>query len=168
MERRTLLAGAAVSAAMFLIAGCATPTGAGGLKGTEATQWSGRLSLRVDSEPVQQFAASFDLRGSPGAGELTLTSPIGNILAVLRWVPGEATLHESGKVRRYASIEALAEAATGAALPVAALFGWLAGRDEPVPGWRADLSQVVDGRLTAQRESPLPTAQLRVAFAPGG
>ena len=53
---------------------------------------------------------------------------------------------------------------TGAALPVDALFQWLAGQPAAVPGWRADLSQVASGRLQAVRESPQPTADLRVVF----
>ena len=47
--------------------------------------WSGRLSLQVHSEPAQSFAASFELKGQPGQGELKLISPLGSVLGVLRW-----------------------------------------------------------------------------------
>lgn len=163
MNRRTALAAATV--ALILIAGCAVKTRADGQNDLQtASAWSGRLSLRIDSEPAQTFAALFELRGNPEAGELTLMSPIGNTLAQLRWSPGEALLKDGNESRRYGSLPALVEAATGAAIPVDALFGWLAGRSEVAAGWRADLTNVATGRLQARRESPLPTADLRIIF----
>jgi outer membrane lipoprotein LolB len=126
--------------------------------------WSGRLSLRVDSEPVQTFSALFELRGAPQAGELVLTSPIGNTLAQLHWSPVEALLKNGSETRRFDSVDALIEAATGAVIPVGALFGWLAGREDRVPGWRPDLSRIGAGRLQATRESPQPRADLRIVF----
>lgn len=122
------------------------------------------MSLRIEDNNTQSFAALFDLRGAPEAGELVLTSPIGSTLAVLQWSPGEALLKNGNDVRRYASLDALIEAVTGAAIPVAALFGWLEGRDESVPGWRPNLAQVAQGRLQATRESPQPLADLRIVF----
>ena len=113
---------------------------------------------------MQTFAALFELRGRPEAGELTLTSPIGSTLAQLRWSPGEALLKNGSETRRYHSVDALVEAATGAAIPVDALFGWLAGRNQAMAGWRADLTNIATGRLQARRESPLPTADLRIVF----
>lgn len=164
--RRLLLKAAAGALAAVLVAGCATPArppAAEAAAGPES--WSGRMSLRIDSEPVQTFSALFELRGGPGRGTLTLTTPIGSTLAVLQWSPGEALLKNGSETRRYASVDALIEAATGASIPVGALFGWLAGRDEAVPGWRPDLSQRAAGRLQAVRDSPLPRADLRIAFA---
>jgi len=163
VNRRSALVASA--AALFLLAGCASPPGAGVHPGAQGgASWSGRLALRIDSEPVQTFSAVFDLRGTPQAGELTLTTPIGSTLAVLQWSPGQALLKDGSQTRRYDSVDALIEAATGAAIPVGALFGWLAGRDEPVPGWRADLSQFAGGRLQATRQSPQPGADLRIVF----
>jgi outer membrane lipoprotein LolB len=160
LRRRSALG--AGGAGLLVLAGCASPGGPSGASGTEA--WSGRLSLRIDSEPVQTFSALFELRGAPQAGDLTLTSPIGSTLAQLHWAPGEALLKNGRDTRRFDSVDALIEAATGAAIPVGALFGWLAGRDERVPGWRPDLSQVGAGRLQATRESPQPRADLRIVF----
>ena len=97
-------------------------------------------------------------------GELTLSSPIGSTLAQLHWAPGEALLKDGTETRRFDSVDALVEAATGAAIPVSALFAWLAGRDERVPGWRPDLSKIGTGRLQATRESPQPRADLRIVF----
>ena len=160
MKRRLALC--AGWAGLLLAAGCASPGGPPGAATGEA--WSGRLSLRVDSEPVQTFSALFELRGAPQAGELILPSPIGNTLAQLHWAPGEALLKNGSQTRRFESVDALIEAATGAVIPVGALFGWLAGREERVPGWRPDLSQVGAGRLQATRDSPQPRADLRIVF----
>ena len=150
-------------ATLLLIAGCAQLTG-GSSAPRGSDSWSGRMSLRIDSEPVQTFSALFELRGSADTGELTLTTPIGNTLAQLHWSPGEALLKNGSDTRRYESVDALIEAATGAAIPVGALFGWLAGRNESVPGWRPDLGQLANGRLQATRESPSPRADLRIVF----
>jgi outer membrane lipoprotein LolB len=159
---RRRLVGAALSAAL-LLAGCATPLRPGA--DTAATQsWSGRLSLRVDSEPVQTFAALFDLRGTPERGTLTLTTPIGSTLAELQWSPEEALLKTGSETRRYGSVDALILAATGAAIPIDALFGWLGGRNDTVTGWRPDLSQWSTGKLQAVREDPLPRSDLRIVF----
>jgi outer membrane lipoprotein LolB len=162
--KRRALAAAPALALLLALGGCAT----GSAPRTDATgvrnQWSGRMALRVDSAPPQNFSALFELRGSPQAGELTLTSPIGNTLGLARWSPGQAELQNGSQTRRFDSAEALIEAATGAAIPLDALFGWLAGQDRPVPGWRADLSQVGAGRLQALRSAPPPQADLRIVF----
>ena len=158
--RRSVLA--AGVAAMLLAAGCAQLPSGTRPQGTDA--WSGRMSLRIDSQPVQTFSALFELRGSPESGELSLTSPIGSTLAQLHWSPGEALLKNGSETRRYESVDALIEAATGAAIPVGALFGWLAGRNDPVPGWKPDLGQLANGRLAAVREAPSPRADLRIVF----
>ena len=53
---------------------------------------------------------------------------------------------------------------TGSAIPVAALVDWLRGIDTPVPGWRTDLSQLAQGRVTAKRLEPTPEADLRLVL----
>lgn len=163
LTRRAAL-GAGGGALLLWLTGCAQLSGGSPATSERAASWSGRMSLRIDSEPVQTFAALFELRGSAETGDLTLTTPIGSTLAQLRWAPGEALLKNGSDTRRYDSVDALVEAATGAAIPVGALFGWLDGRAEPVPGWRADLGQLSSGRLQATRESPAPRADLRIVF----
>ncbi len=161
MKRRLLMTSAAGAA--LALAGCAAPQAARRAD-TGSSHWSGRLSLSVDSNPPQSFAAVFELDGNPEQGELLLTTPLGNTLGALQWSPGTAVLRDGAQQRRFASIAALTEAVTGAALPIDALFEWLQGRPAQVPGWRAELSQVAQGRLQATRDAPLPTAQLRVVF----
>ncbi len=148
---------------LVALSGCATaPRPAGGAD--ENGPWSGRLALQVKDQASQSFAAMFELRGTAESGELTLTSPLGGTLAVLAWAPGSATLRSNGQTSSFPSADALVTQATGAAIPVAALFDWLRGRNTPVPGWRANLSQLAQGRISALRHDPQPEADLRVAL----
>lgn len=126
--------------------------------------WSGRLALQVDGSETQSFSATFELRGRAEAGELSLFSPLGSTLAVLQWSPGSATLRNGNDQRSFGSLDALAAQVTGTAIPIAALFDWLAGTPTPVPGWQPDLRQHDEGRISARRTDPLPTATLRVVF----
>lgn len=146
-----------------LLSACATPPRPAG---PDETLWSGRLALQVDSQPPQSFSAAFDLRGAPAAGELQLTSPLGNTLATVTWTPKSAELRQGGQVTRRGSLDELTTELSGTAVPVAALFGWLRGEQGDVPGWQADLSRQAEGRITARRSTPLPTAELRVVFQP--
>lgn len=132
--------------------------------GLAARSWSGRIGLQLQSEPPQAFFAGFELRGRPEQGELTLTSPIGSVLGVLRWAPGEAVLESGSKVTRFASVDELLEKTTGAAVPLPALFDWLEGRNTVLQGWTADLSQQPNGRITARRTTPPPQADLRLVL----
>lgn len=151
--------------APLLIAGCAQTTGATGQNSLKKEVWSGRISLQVQSEPTQSFSASFELKGQPERGELTLISPLGNVLGVLRWSPGEAVLDSgNGKVQRFASVDELMAQATGASVPVAALFAWLQGEPASASGWSADLSRHKEGRISAKRTQPAPQADLRVVL----
>ncbi|MDO5289258.1 MAG: lipoprotein insertase outer membrane protein LolB [Pseudomonadota bacterium] len=155
---------ACAALALALLSGCASGLREPTVADTEASHWRGRLSLNVDSEPPQSFSAAFDLSGSAQAGELSLSSPLGSTLAVMQWAPGQALLRQGEQTRHYHSIEQLAAEVTGTPLPVQALFGWLHGQPQAVPGWQADLSRLSDGRLIARRSMPLPTAELRVVL----
>jgi outer membrane lipoprotein LolB len=146
----------------LLLAACATPPHSAATPGVQS--WTGRLSLSVEGQANHSFSAGFELKGAPEAGELRLSNPLGGTVAVLSWTPGTATLQSAGSTKQFPSLEALAQEATGAPLPVAALFDWLAGKATPVQGWEADVSQVADGRLRARRTAPPPLADLRVAF----
>jgi len=127
--------------------------------------WSGRISLQVQSEPAQSFSASFELKGRPERGELSLISPLGSVLGVLRWSPGEAVLDSgNGKIQRFASVDELMAQVTGAAVPLAALFAWLQGEPASASGWSADLSRHKEGRISAKRTEPAPQADLRVVL----
>ena len=151
--------------AILLIAGCARPPLTEASFGSKTAFWTGRISLQVQSETVQSFSAGFELKGQPERGELTLISPLGNVLGVLRWSPGEAVLDSGNqKIRRFASVDELMAQATGAAVPLSALFAWLQGDNASVSGWSADLSRRSEGRISATRVQPQPQADLRVVL----
>jgi outer membrane lipoprotein LolB len=113
----------------------------------QRTSWNGRMSLRVDSDPVQ-----------------SLYTPLGSTLARLVWAPGEAEMQWNGQRRSFESMAALTQQATGTALPMDGLFLWLAGEPAHVPGWSADLRDLADGKLVARRSDPLPAVEMRLVF----
>lgn len=153
---RVLLSGLAVAA---LLTGCAAPRSP--MAGSQANHWQGRLSLRIDSEPVQSLSAGFELLGTESSGELTLFTPLGSTAAVLTWTPEAATLASQGEVKKFPSFKAMVRHAVGADLPVAAVFSWLAGRPAEDAEWSADLSGHPQ-RITARRASPGPVTELRL------
>ena len=144
------------------LAGCATVAIENPHKVPPSPIWSGRLGLTLATEPPQAFFATFELKGNADAGELTLTSPMGSVLAELHWSPGEARLRTSQTIQRSDSVESLSRAATGAALPIHALFDWLSGIGTAAGGWQPDLSQLGRGRLLARRSDPIPAAELKL------
>lgn len=164
LRRRSLLA----ALPALLLAACAIPSGGRHGEAEAPQHWSGRLSLVVQSDPPEQFHAAFDLTGSAHAGELALTSPLGTTIAVLQWQPGQAVLQQGGQVRHYASVDALAAAVTGTAIPIASLFAWLHGENATAAGWTANLEQLAQGRISAQRHHPAPAARLRVILQDDG
>ena len=134
--------------------------------------YSGRLSLRIASEPPQSLYAGFALIGDAQSGDLTLSSPLGNSLAQLSWTPQSAVLKTNNETKEYPSASVLIEHVTGTALPLNALFDWMAGKDTPAEGWDIDLSNMKISnsnhetvqRFVAKRMSPLPAAELRIAI----
>lgn len=154
--------------ATLWLAGCAVPRGSGSAGQPEAAPWHGRLALRIEADPPeaesQTFSAGFELIGNARVGELTLYTPLGSTAAALSWSPQAAVLRSNGEVRHFESLDALLKQAIGTEVPVAALFAWLAGDNLTVAGWRADLSQHANGRITAQRTQPAPLAELRLVF----
>ena len=145
------------------LAGCATPPRPA-TPDVAASTWSGRLSLTVDQEPPQSFFASFLLKGTPRQGTLDLYSPLGSTVAQVRWSPTEAIAQQGKMAREYPSLDDLIIDLTGANVPVPALFDWLAGRNTSVPGWQPDLSRQPEGRISARRLQPLPTARLQIVL----
>lgn len=161
--RSAFLSGCVI--ATFLIAGCARPKMDADVNYKKDEFWAGRISLQVQSEPAQSFSAGFELKGKPEHGELTLISPLGSVLGVLRWSPSEAVLDSgNNKTQRFDSVDALMAQATGAAVPVSALFAWLRGDNARIHGWSADLSRLSEGRIAAKRAQPTPEADLRIVL----
>ncbi len=152
--------------APLLLLGCATPPPIVPATGSADGYWRGRLALRIETAEPSAFFASFELSGHAESGELLLSTPLGGTLAQLRWTPQQALLRSNGETRSFDSLDALAEEATGTAIPITALFAWLQGRPAMADGWQADLSQLAEGRLLARRSAPAPAAELRLILEP--
>jgi len=157
---------AALPALLVLLAGCATKPAAG-------PDWlSGRLTVKVASEPARQFSSAFELQGDAERGELRLTAPLGSVVASAFWAPGEARLVTAEGEKRYADLDGLARDALGEALPLRALPSWLRGRPWPgaphraTPegfeqfGWEVSLARYAEGWLDVSRAVP-PVVTLR-------
>ena len=151
--------------ASILLAACAVPTKGKPTSGTDSG-WSGRLQVQVHSSPPQSLSASFELHGDATSGSLTLTSPLGTTLAEAQWTPQGATWRSASETRHFANMDQLSEQLVGTPLPLAALFDWLQARPTPAQGWEADLQDLPQGRLRAQRTQPAPAAQLRIVLEP--
>jgi outer membrane lipoprotein LolB len=126
--------------------------------------WQGRLSVKIDSHPVQAWSAGFYLQGTPQQGSLRLTSPLGSVVAQLAWSHGRATLQNAEGVEQFDSLDAMVWRATGMQLPLDALFAWLQGEPVAVPGWEVELPHAQRRRLVARQTGQAPEAELRMVF----
>ena len=134
---------------------------------------SGRLAVRVDAAegaPARSVNAAFELRGSPDAGQLDLSTPLGNVLARARWAPGSVVLATPQGERLFNDLDELTREVLGESLPIAAMFDWLRGRPwpgaesratvAPTPqgfkqlGWVVDLAGFDEHRVDARRGGP--------------
>ena len=163
---------AAACTALAALSGCAS------LKAPHAEGaqvLTGRLSVRVESDPVRALSAAFELSGNAREGAMALTSPLGNTLAQARWKPDDVVLETPGAQQRYPDLDTLAERALGERVPLAALFDWLRGRpwsgarSEALAdgeagfsqlGWRVGLARYADGWVEARRDAP-PAVTMR-------
>lgn len=147
---------------IFLIASCASYTGASGSVDSHESRWQGRLALKIHTEPVQSFSAHFELQGDAQVGTLAFFTPIGGTAAHLQWDKQGAQLKTSGEPQQFATLDDLTRHATGATLPIASMFAWLQGQDPVTPGWQVDLKDLVRGRLAAHRLGPQIPAELKI------
>jgi outer membrane lipoprotein LolB len=162
VNRRAWLARGLSAIVIPFVSACSTPALDDGRRQAEPQRWTGRLALNIGSEPPQSFFATFELKGSAVIGELTLTSPLGSVLAVIRWAPGEATLRTGTQTQGFDSMDSLTRNVTGTPVPVRALFEWLGGVNTAGGEWQADLSRLDQGRLSATRSEPAPAAELKL------
>jgi len=174
-----LLAAALAVVVTGALAGCAS-FGAPGPSGAEAL--AGRLSVRVETvsgEPLQSLSAGFELFGDGERGSLSLSTPLGTLLAQARWSPQQVLLVTPQGQKPYADLPALTRELLGEELPVAALFDWLRGHPWPGAasiathppeeagflqlGWQVTLARFDEGFIVARRiEPPVVTMRARM------
>ena len=145
-----------------LLTACASTSRLPQTGSADVHEWQGRLSVSIQTAPPSQMSASFSLRGDAYNGALDLYSPLGTTLGALQWTPLLVQFSDGGKHQYFNSLAELTEKATGAALPVDAIFGWLQGQHVQATGWQADLSAVSQGSLIARRTAPSPEVTLRI------
>ena len=170
------IGGAVLAAGLLVLTGCAQAPVA---PADGNPPLAGRLSVRVAGQPERSVSAGFELSGSADSGSLQLSGPLGTTAAQARWSAGQAVLARPGSDdTRFASLDALAAAALGEAIPMAALFDWLRGRAWPgAPataradgvagfeqlGWQINLARWADGWVDAHRAAPpAVTVQVRL------
>jgi outer membrane lipoprotein LolB len=195
LDRRagSIAAFASFAASLLLVAGCATVPGPRAGDGGDVL--SGRLAVRVDAagpDAARSLSAAFDLRGTPSAGTLGLSTPLGSMLAQARWSPAEVVLATPQGTRRFANLDELTREVLGESVPIEAWFDWLRGRpwpgapsapapsagatpsaSSPTPapsapvgftqlGWSVDLTRFAEGAVSATRATPPPVVTVRI------
>lgn len=168
---------AALLALTAVLSGCASvPTSGERLPGELI---AGRLSVRVEATQAaaaRVMNAGFELEGDGRLGRLSLATPLGTMLAQIRWSPGSAVLVTPQQTTPYADLDTLTSELMGESVPVAALFDWLRGRPWPgAPteaagdasepgfrqlGWRVSLGSFGEALVVARRERA-PTVTVR-------
>ncbi len=148
-----------------LLVACAAPPR---LAPSEQPQWTGRLSIKVERDPVQQTSAGFTLIGNAAAGQLNLFTPLGGKAAEVVWGRDFATISDGKMGRNFPDLATALYQVTGADIPVSNLFDWLQGKQDKALdtsiGWEADLTRLESGRIVATRLQPLPRIELRVVL----
>ncbi len=132
----------------------------------QGAQYAGRISVTIQSEPQQHLNAEVELTGDATQGELKVYGPFGSLLAILQWQPERAVLIEGERRRTVKNIDWLIERVTGAPLPVALIFDWLAGRPVRNDDWSVEPRTNPQAPLRATRLQPLPRIELILALKP--
>ncbi len=137
---------------------------------------AGHLSLKLqafEGKGAEGGSFHFDLQGNATAGVLDISTPLGTMVASVRWSPENASLLTPDGQQVYASIEALLTQALGEPLPISTIMQWLKGQPDPsLPstwvdtslanaastlfdqaGWRVDIAELPSGVLHASRAS---------------
>ncbi|MDI9331144.1 MAG: lipoprotein insertase outer membrane protein LolB [Alphaproteobacteria bacterium] len=124
------------------------------------SQFAGRLSVTIESEPQQHISGEFELEGDAQTGELRLYGPVVGLVAVIQWEPGRAVLIEGDRKRVVKSLDWLIERVTGAPIPVSMVFDWLNQRPVASNDWWVEPRLKPTDRFRAVRLQPLPRMEL--------
>ena len=128
--------------------------------------WEGRFSVQVAGDAPQRISADFFLEGTARRASLTLNSPLGTRIARMQWDATSATLESGEQKRSFESVDAMTTHALGSALPIQAIFAWLHGRPETVPGWELQTLDMLQGRIRARSVDRTPAVQIDLVLEP--
>lgn len=153
MRRPALTAiGSVLLATLLFATGCATVRAPTAGDSGPRNEWQGRFAAQTREEglepKVETASGRFALSRHGGLLELTLSSPLGQVLATATARPGHASLRLSdGSVREAVDVEELTAREFGWRLPVTRLTDWLEGiADGPA-------QRDAQGRLTGAVDS---------------
>lgn len=155
----------------------------------EAIELQGQMGIKLgawQSEPARGMSFGFFFQGQVERGSFSLMTPLGSQVAQVEWTPTSATLRRvgpgGGEDIRRGSIDELAEAALGEALPLQTLVHWMQGRPDPTlphqplpeagtfeqRGWLIDTRERQQGRVLATRQAQpgLRDARIQVRLDP--
>lgn len=145
----------------------------GGTTPATPIELQGQMGIKLgawQAEPARGMSFGFFFQGQIERGSLALMTPLGSQVAQIEWTPTTATLHRigpgGGEDLQRGSIEELAEAALGEALPLQTLVHWMQGHPDPgLPhrpqpeagtfeqrGWVIDTRERAQGRILATRQ----------------
>lgn len=124
-----------------LLAGCATTPGMPADDAPVAAyrdnlSLSGRLSVNYQQDgKTESLTGKFDWRQTAARTDVSLASPLGQIIAKISVTPGLATLTQTGQApREAADIDTLTAQTLGWSLPVSGLRDWLQGHAQAADG----------------------------------
>jgi outer membrane lipoprotein LolB len=129
---RTLLAPLLLGAALA-VSGCATTSAPRSTTAVapyrEALELSGRIAINYSKDgKSESLSGKFTWQQSAQQTDVSLISPTGQTVAVIRVTPSSATLTQNGKQPRSAAdLDSLMRETLGWSLPVSGLREWLQG-----------------------------------------
>ncbi|CDG85492.1 outer membrane lipoprotein LolB [Janthinobacterium agaricidamnosum] len=117
---------------------------------SDAVELSGRLSVNYERDGKgESLTGKFNWRQSGARTDVSLDSPLGQTIASISVIPGQATLTQAGKAPRSAAdIDTLSAQALGWSLPVSGLRDWLQGYAQDADGKRFVASPLNDSVTT--------------------
>ena len=107
----------------------------------ENLQITGRISVQYQQNDKEQtLPGSFEWQQTASSTNITLLSPLGQVIATIEQNPTGASLQQTGKATRYASdLDSLLNDSLGWTLPVSGLRDWLQGFSLDAQGKRVAL-----------------------------
>ena len=149
--RRSILRTGLALGMLAAVSGCASvaPNTDLPLSGTDrAVEYRGRFSARSERNGREEGAhGSFVWLQQGDSVQLSLVSPLGQTLAIVTALPGQATLELPNQAPRSApEVDTLMQQALGFSLPVSGMRDWLQAR--PAPGTVVRAERDATGRLT--------------------
>lgn len=149
--RRSLLRAGLALGTLAVVTGCASVapgTGFGPGGADRVVELRGRFSARTERNGREEGAhGNFVWLQRGDSVQLSLVSPLGQTLAIVTALPGQATLELPNQAPRSApEVDTLMQQALGFSLPVSGMRDWLQAR--PAPGAVVRAERDATGRLT--------------------